>query len=298
MWLISEVSLSKLDLPLVSVGLPAFNSEKTIEKAITSILNQTYTNLEVIISDNNSNDLTTQICIKYEIEDPRVRLTSQEINFGPTKNFEFVLKKSNGKYFMWVAGDDYLSSDFIETNVAELETHQNYVASTSPNVFPGQNLESVKITSSLRGTRVQRFKSFFEHPGTSHALFYSLMRRDILIKCSFVKELFFAWDWAIVLHMANYGEINRAKAGEIFFSPGGFSQTKPYERLGLIGMKRLYPFLIFNKKILEICNDWAFLEKLTVYKLLFDRNKANLISYFKETLIKQKVNSRFSFRRN
>ena len=124
------------------------------------------------------------------------------------------------------------------------------------------------------------------------------MRRDILIKCSFVKELFFAWDWAIVLHMANYGEINRAKAGEIFFSPGGFSQTKPYERLGLIGIKRLYPFLIFNKKILEICNDWAFLEKLIVYKLLFDRNKANLISYFKETLIKQKVNLRLSFRRN
>ena len=271
--------------PLVSIGMPVYNSEITIHKAIETIINQTYKNIEIIISDNNSTDSTFKICKEFAEVDNRIKLVPQELNIGPTRNYQYVLDESKGKYFMWAAGDDFRSLDFIEVNVGVLERDLNCVASTSPNVFPGQNPRSTKITTSLKGTRVQRFKTFFEHPGTSHALFYSLTRREILIKCSFIEELFFACDWAIDLHMANYGEIHRAKAGEIFFSPGGFSQTNPYERLGLIGMKRLYPFLIFNKKILEICNDWAFFEKLTVYKLLFDCNMANLISDFKELLL-------------
>lgn len=271
--------------PLVSIGMPVYNSETTIRRAIETIVNQTYKNIEIIISDNNSTDSTFKICNDFAMQDDRIKLVCQELNIGPTRNFKYVLDESKGKYFMWAAGDDFRSLDFIEVNVDALEKYPNCAASTSPNVFPGQDLESSKITTSLKGTRVQRFKSFFEHPETSHALFYSLMKREVLIKCSFIEELFFAWDWAIDLHMANYGEIHRTEAGEIFFSLGGFSQTNPYTRLGLVGIKRLYPFLIFNKKVLEIVKNWTFPEKLEIYKLLINRNWINFFSYFKEVLL-------------
>ena len=272
-------------MPLVSIGMPIYNSETTIYKAIETIVNQTYKNIEIIISDNNSTDLTFGICKDFADMDNRIRLVQQELNIGPTRNFQYVLNESKGKYFMWAAGDDFRSLDFIKVNVGVLERDLNCVASTSPNVFPGQNSSSAKITTSLKGTRVQRFKSFFEHPGTSHALFYSLTRREILIKCSFIEELFFAWDWAIDLHMANHGEIYRAEEGEIFFSSGGFSQTNPYKRLGLVGLKRLFPFITFNKKVLEIIEDWTLLDKFTVYKLLIHRSWINLFSYFRELLL-------------
>jgi len=272
--------------PLVSIGMPIYNSETTIYKAIETIVNQTYKNIEIIISDNNSTDSTFEICKNFADMDNRIKLVPQELNIGPTRNFQYVLNESKGKYFMWAAGDDFRSLDFIEVNVDALEKYPNYVASTSPNVFPGQDLNSSKISTSLKGTRVQRFKSFFEHPGTSHAFFYSLMRREILIKCSFIKELFFAWDWAIDLHMANYGEINRTQAGEIFFTPGvSMQSSNPYMRLGLTGIKTLYPLLIFNKKVLEIVIKWTFLERLEIYKLLIKRNWMNLSSDFKKVLL-------------
>lgn len=271
--------------PLVSIGMPVYNSETTIYKAVGTIVNQTYKNIEIIISDNNSTDLTFGICKDFADTDSRIRLVQQELNIGPTRNFQYVLNESKGKYFIWAAGDDFRSLDFIEVNVDALEKYPNYVASTSPNVFPGQNLESLKITTSLKGTRVQRFKSFFERPGTSHALFYSLTRREILIKCSFIEELFFAWDWAIDLHMANYGEIHRTDTGQIFFSPGGFSITNPYKRLGLVGIKRLFPLLIFNKKVLAIVKNWTLLERLEIYKLLINRNWMGLSSDFKRVLL-------------
>lgn len=266
--------------------MPVYNSETTIYKAIETIVNQTYKNIEIIISDNNSTDLTIGICKDFADMDNRIKLVQQELNIGPTRNFQYVLDESKGKYFMWAAGDDFRSLDFIEVNVGVLERDLNCVASTSPNVFPGQDLNSSKISTSLKGTRVQRFKSFFEHPGTSHALFYSLTRREILIKCNFIEELFFAWDWAIDLHMANYGEIHRADAGEIFFSPGGFSQTNPYKSLGLVGIKRLFPLSNFNKKVLEIVKNWTLLEKLEVYKLLINRNRINLFFDLKQVLLK------------
>ena len=273
-------------MPLVSIGMPIYNSETTIYKAIETIVNQTYKNIEIIISDNNSTDSTFKICNDFAMQDDRIKLVSQEVNIGPTRNFQCVLDGSKGKYFMWAAGDDFRSLDFIEVNVNALEKYPNCVASTSPNVFPGQDLNSSKISTSLKGTRVQRFKSFFEHPGTSHALFYSLMRREVLIKCSFIEELFFAWDWAIDLHMANYGEIHRTQAGEIFFTPGvSMQSSNPYKRLGLTGIKTLYPFLIFNKKVLEIVKNWTLLERLEIYKLLINRNWINFFSYFKEALL-------------
>ena len=272
--------------PLVSIGMPVYNSETTIRRAIETIVNQTYKNIEIIISDNNSTDSTFKICNDFAMQDDRIKLVSQEVNIGPTRNFQCVLDGSKGKYFMWAAGDDFRSLDFIEVNVNALEKYPNCVASTSPNVFPGQDLNSSKISTSLKGTRVQRFKSFFEHPGTSHALFYSLMRREVLIKCSFIEELFFAWDWAIDLHMANYGEIHRTQAGEIFFTPGvSMQSSNPYKRLGLTGIKTLYPFLIFNKKVLEIVKNWTLLERLEIYKLLINRNWMNLSSDFKKVLL-------------
>ena len=60
-----KVSLQMNEGPKVSVGMPVYNGEKKLAKALESIINQTYTNIEIIISDNCSTDLTSEICQKY-----------------------------------------------------------------------------------------------------------------------------------------------------------------------------------------------------------------------------------------
>lgn len=94
---------------LITVGMPVFNGERTIEKAIQSVLNQEFNNFELIISDNCSTDSTEQICEKYASIDPRIVYTRQNRNVGMYKNFLHLLQKAKGEYFLFNAADDELS---------------------------------------------------------------------------------------------------------------------------------------------------------------------------------------------
>lgn len=112
----------KSDYPLVSIGLPVFNSDKTIVRALDSLLAQNYPNFEIIVSDNSSNDKTVDICKQYAQRDHRIKLHLNKKNLGINANFKIVCEKAVGKYFMWAAGDDFWEPEFAATLVKELES--------------------------------------------------------------------------------------------------------------------------------------------------------------------------------
>lgn len=97
-------------LPFISIGLPVYNGERFLKETLNSVLNQTYQNFELIISDNASTDLTQKICREYKAKDNRVRYIRQKINKGGINNFKNVLDAAKGKYFMWIAADDMLGN--------------------------------------------------------------------------------------------------------------------------------------------------------------------------------------------
>lgn len=111
-------------LPAVSVGLPVYNGEKYLKTALDSLLNQTFTDFELIISDNASTDGTGEICQEYAKKDDRIRYVLQSGNIGPLANFQFVLTEAQGKYFMWAAHDDSWDLTFLELTVAKLESDE------------------------------------------------------------------------------------------------------------------------------------------------------------------------------
>jgi glycosyltransferase involved in cell wall biosynthesis len=106
--------------PSVSIGMPAFNDEKHVTRALDSLLAQTYTNFELIISDNCSTDGTWMILKNYASKDRRIRLYRQKENIGALKNFSFVLDQARAEYFMLAASDDYWDSRFVEVLVEKL----------------------------------------------------------------------------------------------------------------------------------------------------------------------------------
>ena len=108
----------------VSIGLPVFNGEEYIEQALKSILLQTYTDFELIISDNASTDRTQHICQAYAKKDKRIRYYRNAKNLGASMNFNRVFKLSHGKYFKWAAHDDVLAPEFLEKCVSVLD--QNF----------------------------------------------------------------------------------------------------------------------------------------------------------------------------
>ena len=113
--------------PQISIGLPVYNAELFIHKKIKSLLEQTFTDFELIISDNGSTDSTSLICEEYAKKDKRIKYIKQEKNMGAVWNYNLVLKEAKCDYFLWVAADDILSPKFIEKNINILETKDNVI---------------------------------------------------------------------------------------------------------------------------------------------------------------------------
>jgi glycosyltransferase involved in cell wall biosynthesis len=110
--LISDMS-SKNHEPLVAIGIPTYNRAPSLERAIESVLAQDYSNLELVISDDASEDATTTLCEEFRKRDSRVRYIRQQTNLGVSTNFVEVFKRSRGDFFMWLGSDDWLDSSYV-----------------------------------------------------------------------------------------------------------------------------------------------------------------------------------------
>lgn len=98
---------------LVSIIIPAYNVEKYIEKCITSILEQTYTNIEVIIVNDGSTDNTDEIIDYISQNDSRIRVINKK-NAGVSAARNIGIEISTGDYLVFVDGDDYIAPDYVE----------------------------------------------------------------------------------------------------------------------------------------------------------------------------------------
>jgi len=109
------------DHPIVSVGLPVYNGGKYLAEAIESILTQDFEEFELIISDNNSNDQTSEICDKYKKLDKRIRYVRLKENIGMKLNFLNVLGLARAPYFMFATHDDLHEKAFMSKCIKVLQ---------------------------------------------------------------------------------------------------------------------------------------------------------------------------------
>lgn len=132
----------KREAPLVSVILPVYNGADFVGKTIESILNQTYTNIELIIVDDASTDHSREVIRSYS--DSRIRTIFCEKNrnvvYSGNKGFE----ATKGKYIALIGHDDLWKSDKLEKQVAFLEEHPSYCACFSYIDVIDEDLKIVK----------------------------------------------------------------------------------------------------------------------------------------------------------
>ena len=259
--------------PLVSIGIPAYNAEKTLDACIKSVVNQTYRNIEIIISDNCSSDSTAAICRKFADIDPRINLVVQEENIGPVANFNYVLSRSTGTYFMWLATDDFKSPDFIDINLEFLQKNPEYVASTCPNRFdvPDSENHDWELLS-LEGDQKFRIVDFLRNANRSRGLFYSLFRTDILKKYPWFGVNFLAWDWLLLFYFSLNWKFHRSPNGSLVLGANGQStQTNALEMSGVTGVKKLWPLSKFTIlaliTVLRICPKYFFVPLPDIWRL-------------------------------
>jgi O-antigen/teichoic acid export membrane protein len=113
--------------PRVSIGVPVYNGANYLSAALDSLLTQTYSDFEIVISDNASTDETQSICEQYAARDHRVRYHRVEVNQGLIWNFNRVVELARGEYFTWAAHDDLRSESFLQQCVTILDRDADVV---------------------------------------------------------------------------------------------------------------------------------------------------------------------------
>lgn len=116
--------------PKLSVIVPVYNVEKTLKRCLDSILNQTYTNFEVILVNDGSVDRSLSICQEYEQLDNRIRLISQA-NGGLSAARNTGIAKSSAPYLCFIDSDDWVVSDMFEHMIELIVKYNADIVSTS-----------------------------------------------------------------------------------------------------------------------------------------------------------------------
>ena len=105
----------------IDILLATYNGEKYLKEQLDSILNQTYKNIRIIISDDCSKDTTPEILKEYQKKDDRIELHIQKNNLGVVKNIEFLLKEVKSPYYMLADQDDYWLPEKAEKSLEKLK---------------------------------------------------------------------------------------------------------------------------------------------------------------------------------
>lgn len=194
--------------PLVSIGVPVYNGEGFIRPVLDSLLEQTYKNLEIIISDNASTDSTGSICLEYAARDPRVRYYRNPVNIGADPNFRRTIELSSGDYFMWACADDVKPSTAVESCVAALQRNDRASMAHGPVlVRAGRQANLLEISNQMDlcdSEPTKRIRAFTQ--GLRHnAMLYGLYRRSAVAKATYGDS--YGRDYLLCLQMCLLGEV-------------------------------------------------------------------------------------------
>jgi len=144
------MNVRNMSNPIVSVVIPTFNNASYISKAIDSVLDQTYTDFELLIIDNASTDNTEEIAKKYK--DDRIKYIKNKKNIGMVNNWNKGLKLTCGSYFILLCSDDWWEETILEDEVKIFENNPDIVWVTTNGYYTNSKGEITKsIEHSLRG---------------------------------------------------------------------------------------------------------------------------------------------------
>ena len=194
--------------PSVSLGLPVYNGEAYLAKCLDALLAQTYTDFELIISDNCSTDKTESICREYAKRDTRIAYYRQKTNLGAAGNFQKVFTLSKGKYFKWVAYDDLHAPQFLERCVNILDTKPEVILCFGDTmIIDAQGKETEMYHDKLHLDSPfpsERFKHFLAELGLCNAMF-GLIRKEPLGKTPLIAK-FVASDVILLAELSMRGQ--------------------------------------------------------------------------------------------
>lgn len=212
--------------PLVTIGLPTYNRPVGLQKCLQTILQQTYSNLEIIISDNCSTDKAVQQVIQqYAAKDSRVRPFRQNENLGLEENFNFVFEKASADYFTWMSDDDYFDDNYVAECVQFLQTNPGHVlCSGIARYYSGnQFLFDEKMFRVDQRNSLARLFTYFSNV-EKNGNFYGVFRNRLLQGKPIGVHI--GCDWSFMAKLAILGKLSYVNTTSYHRSIEGNSGTR------------------------------------------------------------------------
>jgi glycosyltransferase involved in cell wall biosynthesis len=209
--------------PRVSIGLPVYNGERYVREAIETVLSQTFSDLELVISDNASIDGTREICEAFARNDNRVRYYRNLQNLGAAPNFNrcFALAYPS-EYFKWITYDDLITDDFLERCIEALDNDADASlafpvlvhADEEGSVTDHQLQADLSLSEDEPGRRAQRLIEYgLESPDIYWTL-YGVMRRSAIEKTE-LHGNYIASDQVLLFQLALTGKFIQVPKGRL-----------------------------------------------------------------------------------
>jgi glycosyltransferase involved in cell wall biosynthesis len=196
--------------PRVSIGVPVYNGERYLADALASLLAQTYSDFEIIVSDNASTDRTPEIIREFARRDARIRCFRNEVNVGAARNFNRVFELSRGVYFKWAAYDDMCEPAFLESCVDALDRDPSAVLSYTLTKVVDEGGRVNRLYAYTRDTMdarpEARFAKLLSHFNWCYEIF-GLIRADTL-RASPLLGSYAASDEVLLAHLALRGRFH------------------------------------------------------------------------------------------
>lgn len=192
--------------PTLGIGLPVYNGERYLRQALDSLLEQSFTDYELVILDNASTDGTAAIALEYGARDGRIRYHRNAENIGAARNFNLAFELTSGRYFKWAADDDLIQPSFLERCVAALEDEPRSVLAYAKARIIDERGEPVVDYDPGFSTDAARAGVRFASMLTEHKCFqiFGVIRRDALQQTRLI-GLHAHGDGVLLAHLALLG---------------------------------------------------------------------------------------------
>ena len=193
--------------PSVTLALPAYNEEKRLEQSVYTLLNQSFTDFELLLGDNASTDATLAIMHRLAALDSRVRVIPAERNGGAVWNFKRLLTEARGEYFAWVGAHDVYQPQWLSELLSVISADERVVLAypSSLCLLPDYSVfNHIKLPLD---TRTMLFEERVEHIcGMSGAgtMIYGLFRSRVAQACPL--DITIRWDGLYLARMALRGD--------------------------------------------------------------------------------------------
>jgi glycosyltransferase involved in cell wall biosynthesis len=199
--------------PALSIGLAVRNGTDVVGRCIESVLSQDFTDLELVVCDNVSDDGTIALLEDYARSDPRIALHVNATNIGSQENMTRTLELSHGRYFRWISADDWLEPGCLAACVAALESRPDAVGVTTGFTIHTddgstryEDYGGEFPTSPDPARRFERMLWFFHAGDAKYDPVYGMHRREALLRARALRPSERA-DWLLSAELALMGPI-------------------------------------------------------------------------------------------